>query len=136
MENLADNTGGAATPRRLPRRLSTHQKAVLIQVLTIFPGERAGVLYEASDREAGEYAQDFVTIFKAINWEVERSEAAENLPASRSGICILARRGTIPSSAEALRDVLRIYEIEAEILQDGPWRATEDNFILAVSARN
>jgi hypothetical protein len=54
----------------IPRRLTTHQKAVLIQVLLAIPDEEVGVYYCASASDALGYAQDFLTVFKAIGWKV------------------------------------------------------------------
>jgi hypothetical protein len=113
----ASGTVGSAAERS-PRRLTTHQKAVLIQVLLAFPDETVTVRYLASASDALNYAEDFSTIFKAINWTVVPPEPAENLPDSSSGLAIVVRGEKLPASAEALCDALRIYGIEAQITRN------------------
>jgi hypothetical protein len=54
-----------------PRRLTTHQKAVLIQVLLSFPDQHVGICYDPSASDALDFAQDFLTIFKVIGWKVK-----------------------------------------------------------------
>ncbi len=125
---------GSATSRP-GRTLSTHQKAVLIQVLLIFPDEPVGVCYVTASPDALEalkYAEDFLTIFKAINWSVDRVEAVENLPAVSSGLALVVKRHP-PASAEALRDALRIYNIQVEIINDEANLCGSRNFVLAVA---
>jgi hypothetical protein len=118
---------------RSPRRLSTHQKAVLIQVLLAFPDETVAVRYLASASDALNYADDFSTIFKAVNWTVIAAESAEKLPYSSSGLAIEMRDEKLPPSAEALRDALRIYGIEAQVVS-APLNVREPiNFVLAVT---
>jgi hypothetical protein len=108
----------AGATERSPRRLSTHQKAVLIQVLLTFPDETVAVRYSSSASDALDYANDFSTVFKAINWTVVSAEPAEDLPYSSSGLAIVVRDEKLLPSAEALRDALRIYGIEAQIARD------------------
>ena len=118
---------------RSPRRLSTHQKAVLIQVLLAFPDEIVSVRYLPSASDALNYADDFSTIFKAINWTVVSAEPAEDLPCSDGGLAIVVRQEKLPPSAEALRDALRIYGIEAEVVKDNSDLCGSSNFALAVT---
>jgi hypothetical protein len=122
---------GAAEPS--PRRLSTHQKAVLIQVLLGFPDEPVSVLYSPSASDGFNYAEDFSTIFKPINWTVVGPEPAENLAYSSSGLAIVMRREKLPPSAEALRDALRIYGIEAQVTREQPNLCEAENFALMVT---
>jgi hypothetical protein len=115
------------------RKLSTHQQAVLIQVLLTFPDEPVGVCYLPSVPDAHAYAEDFLTIFKAINWRVDEARAAVDLNAAARGLAIVIQEGQLPPSAEALRDALRIYEIEAEIVPDRMNLCGSRNFVLAVT---
>ena len=115
------------------RKLSTHQQAVLIQVLLTFPDEPAGVCYLPSVPDAHAYAEDFLTIFKAINWKVDEARAMADLSAAAGGLAIMVPAGQLPPSAEALRDALRIYEIEAEIVPDRANLCGSRNFVLAVT---
>ncbi len=115
------------------RKLSTHQQAVLIQVLLTFADEPVGVHYLPSTLGAREYAGDFLTIFKAINWRVDEAEGTANLEPTAGGLAIFAKAGRLPPSAEALRDALRIYGIEAEIAPDRANLCGARNFVLAVS---
>jgi hypothetical protein len=95
------------------RKLTTHQKAVLIQVLRTFPDERVEIRCAPGANDALSYAQDFLSIFRAIGWEVvDRPEAGTIATDSLSGIALLVSEGKLPACAEALRDALRIYEVE------------------------
>jgi hypothetical protein len=123
--------GNAA--ERSPRRLTTHQQAVLIQVLLVFPDETVSVRYLLSANDAVHYAEDFSTIFKAINWTVVSAEPAEDLPYSSSGLTIVVREEKLPPSAEALRDALRIYGIEAPVARDQSNLCGSSTFVLAVT---
>jgi hypothetical protein len=118
---------------RASRRLSTHQQAVLIQVLLAFPDETVSVRYLPSASDALAYAEDFSTIFKAINWTVDTANPAKELPYSASGLSIVMRDEKLPASAEALRDALRIYGIEAEVVRDDSNLCGSNNFALAVT---
>lgn len=117
---------------RSPRRLTTHQQAVLIQVLLAFPEETVAVRYLTSASDALNYADDFLTIFKALNWNVVPAEPAEVLPYSSSGLTIVVPE-SLPRSAEALRDALRIYGIEAQVARDQSNLCGTSNFALAVT---
>ncbi len=105
------NQSGRA-PEHNARKLTTHQKAVLIQVLRTFPDERVEILYAPEADDALSYAQDFLSIFKAIGWDVTGPEA--EAPENRSALVLLVRNAKLPACAEALRDALRIYEIAVE----------------------
>jgi hypothetical protein len=94
------------------RKLTIHQKAVLIQVLRSFPDERVEIRYAPGANDALSYAEDFLSIFRAIGWEVDRPEAGAIAADSLSGIALLVSEGKLPACAEALRDALRIYEVE------------------------
>ncbi len=115
------------------RKLSTHQQAVLIQVLLTFPDEPVGVCYLPSVSDAHAYAEDFLTIFKSINWRVDDTYAQANLVTAAGGLSIVVKDNQLPPSAEALRDALRIYEIEAEIVPDRSNLCGSRNFVLAVT---
>jgi hypothetical protein len=123
----------AGAAERSPRRLSTHQQAVLIQVLVAFRHETVGVCYLPSVSDAFNYAENFSTIFRAINWTVDPAEKVEPLPESSSGLAIVVPEGKVPSSAEALRDALRIYGLEAEIVSDQGNLCGARNFVLAIT---
>ena len=99
------------------RKLTTHQKAVLIQVLRTFPDERVEIRYATEADDALRYAQDFLSIFKAIGWDVSGPEA-EGIR-NRSALALLVCDAKLPACAEALRDALRIYDIAVET-QCGP----------------
>jgi hypothetical protein len=128
---------GSSIGERAPRnsgirKLSTHQQAVLIQILLNFPDEPVGVCCRPTASDAQGYAEDFLTVFKAINWSVERVEKVENLPGTASGLAIIVKEGKLPASAEALRDGLRIYQTEADIVEDHSNLCGTRNFVLAV----
>ena len=115
------------------RKLSTHQQAVLIQVLLTFPDEPVDVCYLPAVPDARAYAEDFLTIFKAINWRVDQARAAANLAVAAGGLTIVVPERQLPPSAEALRDALRIYGIEAEIVPDLANLCGSKKFVLAVT---
>ena len=116
-----------------PRKLSTHQKAVLIQVLLAFPEQQVGICYSPNAPDALAYAQDFMTIFRAIGWTVNEAEW-NDLVADRSiGLAIIVRRlAELPPSAQALRDSLRIYRIEVETICDSGRNIASGSFVLAI----
>jgi hypothetical protein len=117
----------------IPRKLTIHQKAVLIQVLLAFPGQEVGVYYCAAASDAPGYAQDFLTIFKAIGWKVNEEAMSESLSDEFTGLAFVATGpDSLPPVAEALRDVLRIYEIEVGTLYDPTCNMRSSGFILSV----
>jgi hypothetical protein len=68
-------------PCRLQReKLTTHQQAVLIQVLLAFPGQRVGIQTSPSAVDAAAYAQNFLAIFKACGWNVDQRVRREQFP--------------------------------------------------------
>ena len=105
-----NQTGQA--PEHHARKLTTHQKAVLIQVLRTFPDERVEIRYAPDADDALSYAQDFMAVFKAIGWDVTGPEA--EAPGNRSALVLLVRDAKLPACAEAFRDALRIYETLVE----------------------
>lgn len=115
------------------RKLSTHQQAVLIQVLLTFPDEPVGVCYLPAVADAHDYAEDFLTIFKAINWTVDDARPAVDLKSAPRGLVIVIPEGQLPPSGAALRDALRIYGIEAQIVPDTANLCGPRKFVLAVT---
>src|SRR5277367_2631939 len=116
-----------------PRRLTTHQKAVLIQVLLSFPDQHAGVCYDPSASDAVDFAQDFLTIFKVIGWSVNEGAPAETLAGRSTALAfVVAELDGLPPSAEALRDALRIYGIEVVTIWDPTRNMMSASFILSV----
>lgn len=119
------------------RRLSTHQKAVLIQVLLAFPVQRVKVCYQRAASDASAYAQDFFTIFKVIGWDVAEAEASENWNGEAAGLSlVVAAPASLPVGAEALRDALRIYGIEVATVCDPSCGMSAGGFIFNVGARD
>jgi hypothetical protein len=95
------------------RRLSTHQKAVLIQVLNAFPEQDVGVWASPEVADANDYAEDFVTIFRAIGWNVTRPDITGVLNGNVAGLAVLSNSEEgLTGCAQALRDALRIYNLE------------------------
>jgi hypothetical protein len=117
------------------RRLSTHQKAVLIQVLLTFPEQRVDVCYQPEASDAFDYAQDFLTIFKVIGWDVQEGAPSENWQGGTEGLSLVVAAGSLPVGAEALRDALRIYGIEVATVCDPACGMSAGGFIFAVGAR-
>ncbi len=116
-----------------PRKLNTLQKAVLIQVLREFPDQQVGVCYDPSASDALSYAQDFLTVFTVIGWKVNDGAPSEVLNAQSTGLAfVVSGQDGLPPSAEALRDALRIYEIDVETLCDPTCKTNPGGFILSV----
>jgi len=115
------------------RKLTTHQEAVLIQVLRTFPNERVELRYAPDADDTLSYAENFLAVFKAILWDVEGPHADHSAP---PGLTLVAGASSgLPPCAEALRDALRIYAIETRVQQkDGP-DATPVSFTLIVGLR-
>jgi hypothetical protein len=117
------------------RKLTTHQKAVLIQVLLSFPDQRVGILYSAAAADGQAYALDFMAIFKAIGWDVSGPEAAESPAGGSCGLAFLVDEGgQLPACAEALRDALRIYEIEVGTRTEKGREVAANGFVLWIGA--
>jgi hypothetical protein len=117
------------------RKLTVHQQAVLIQVLKAFPGQRVAVQYFPSVGDAHSYAKDFLTIFKAVGWNVNDAEPAERSSEHAPGLALLVSQDhRWPSGAEALRDALRIYGIEVEIVLDPGANVPANSFVLTVGS--
>jgi hypothetical protein len=117
----------------IPRKLSTHQQAVLIQVLLAFPEQEVGVYYCALASDVLGYAQDFLTVFKAIGWKVNEGAPSESLSDDFTGLAFVAAGpDSLPPVAEALRDALRIYEIEVATFCDPTCNMRSGGFILSV----
>jgi len=118
-----------------PRRLTTHQKAVLIQVLLSFPDQHVGICYDPSASDARDFAQDFLTIFKVIGWSVNEPAVSETLSGRSTGLALVfAEPGALPPSADALRDALRIYRIEVVAICDANCNMMSASFILSVGS--
>ncbi len=116
-----------------PRKLTTHQKAVLIQVLLAFPDQRVKVCYHPSASDALRYATDFLTVFKVIGWRVDEGAPSGTFSAQSPGLSlVVSEQGELPPSAEALRDALRIYGIEVATFCDPTCNMKSGSFILAV----
>jgi hypothetical protein len=115
-----------------PRKLTTLQKAVLIQVLREFPDQQVGVCCSSTSDALG-YAQDFLTIFKVIGWKVDDGAPSEAVNGPSTGLAfVVSGRGSLPPSAEALRDALRIYGIDVATFCDPACNTKPGGFILAI----
>ena len=118
-----------------PRRLTTHQKAVLIQVLLSFPDQHVGVCYDPSASDALDFARDFLTIFNVIGWKVKEGSPLEALNAQSTGPALVAGgQDDLPPGSEALRDALRIYGIEVTTLCDPTCDINSGGFILSIGS--
>ena len=116
-----------------PRKLTTDQKAVLIQVLLAFPDQEVGIWYDPAASDALSYARDFLTVFKVIGWQVTAGVPSETINGQCTGLAfVVCGQGGLPPSAEALRDALRIYEIEIATICDPTCNMRSGGFILAV----
>ena len=109
---------------------------MLIQVLLTFPEQRVNVCYQREASDAYEYAQDFLTIFKVIGWDVKEGVPSENWNGGTAGLSLVVAAPGGPVGAEALRDVLRIYGIEAATVCDPECAVSAGGFIFNVGARD
>jgi hypothetical protein len=117
------------------RKLTIHQQSVLIQVLLAFPEQRVVVHYSPSAGDAPAYAQDFLTIFKAVGWMVTDAEPAELSTAQGAGLALVVGQDCrLPPGAEAFRDALRIYGIEVETVGDSGGEVAAGSFVLSVGS--
>jgi hypothetical protein len=115
------------------RKLTVHQQAVLIQVLLAFPEQRITVQYDPSVSDGASYAEDFLTIFKAVGWSVDDAVPVERPPGQVAELALVVEEGQgLPPGAEALRDALRIYGIEVETVWDSSGCVAEGEFALSV----
>lgn len=116
-----------------PRKLTTHQKAVLIQVLLTFPDQQIGVRYDPSASDALSYAEDFLTVFKVIGWKVSEGAPRETSNGQCTGLAfVVCGNEGLPPSAEALRDALRIYGIDIATICEPTCNMKSYSFVLAV----
>jgi hypothetical protein len=115
------------------RKLTTLQKAVLIRVLREFPDQEVGVCYHPSASDSLDYAQDFLTVFKAIGWKVNERAPFEAVSIQSTGLAfVVSEQSKLPPCAEALRDALRIYAIEVATFCDPTCNAKPGSFVLAI----
>ena len=115
------------------RKLTTLQKAVLIRVLRGFPDQEVGVCYHPSASDSLDYAQDFLTVFKAIGWKVNEGAPFEAVSSQSSGLAFVVSEPTkLPPGAEALRHTLRIYAIEVATFCDPACNMKPGSFTLAI----
>jgi hypothetical protein len=116
-----------------PRKLTTHQQAVLIQVLLTFPDQQVDVCYSPLASDGLSYAQDFLTIFSVIGWKVNDGAPTKTLNSQSPGLAVVVSgQDRLPPSAEALRDALRIYSIEVATICDPACTMSSGGFILAI----
>jgi len=119
------------------RRLTTHQKAVLIQVLLTFPEQQVRICYDPAASDQRDYAQDFLTIFKVIGWDVSEGALAATCNGEFTDLAfVVSALDSLPPGAEALRDVFRIYGVEVATICDPACAMKAGGFILAVGRGN
>ena len=115
------------------RRLTTHQQAVLIQVLLAFPEQRVEIQTSSSATDAVGYAQNFLAIFKACRWNVDPDAPRSVSGVESPGLAIVVREDhRVPAGAEALRDALRIYHVEVGTVCEPDGSIDPGAFILRI----
>jgi hypothetical protein len=120
----------------IPRKLTTDQKAILIQVLVAFPNQQVDVSYHPAASDARDYAQDFLTVFKVIGWKVSDGAPFESLSGKSSGLAfVVSEPDSLPPSAEALRDALRVFGIEVATIANSAYGTPPGGFVLSVGPR-
>jgi hypothetical protein len=119
------------------RKLTVHQQAVLIQVLRAFPEQQVAVEYAHTVDDARSYAHDFLTIFKAVGWTVSEAQPFERLTQLTASLAlIIGQDQRLPPAAEAFRDALRIYGMEAEPVSEPGSNINPGSFTLSVGANS
>ena len=117
------------------RRLTTHQQAVLIQVLLAFPEQRVGIQTLSSETDAGGYARNFLAIFKACGWNVDQDAPQSVSGVESPGLAIVVREDhRVPAGAEALRDALQIYHLDVATVCEPDGKIDPGAFILRIGA--
>ena len=115
------------------RKLTTHQQAVLIQVLLAFPEQRVAIQSSPAAGDAAAYAQNFLAIFKACGWNVEDKGSTPVAGAESHGLAIVVSEDhRLPPGAEALRDALRIYQIEVGTAREPAAKIGPGAFVLRI----
>jgi len=115
------------------RRLTTHQQAVLIQVLLAFPEQHVGIQTSSSATDAGGYAQNFLAIFKACGWNIDPDAPRSVAGVESPGLAIVVQEDhRLPAGAEALRDALRIYHVEVGTVCEPNGKIDPGAFILRI----
>src|SRR5215468_2565600 len=116
------------------RKLTTHQQAVLIQVLLAFPEQRVGIQSSPAG-DAAAYAQNFLAIFKACGWDVDDKGTTPVDGAEPQGLALVVSEDhRLPPGAEALRDALRIYQIEVGTSCEPVAKIAPGAFVLRIGA--
>jgi hypothetical protein len=116
-----------------PRRLTIHQKAVLIHVLIAFPDQEVGVCYDPGVNDALDYAQDFLMIFNVIGWKSNENAPSGTAKGQPTGLTLVVpTQRSLPPAAAAFRDALLIYGIEAATIYDSTCGMKPGGFILSV----
>jgi len=117
------------------RKLTTHQQAVLIQVLLAFPEQRVGIQTSPADGDAVAYAQNFLAIFKACGWNVEEKGPTPVDGAEPQGLVIVVSEDhRLPAAADALRDALRIYQIDANTVREPDAKIPPGAFVFRIGS--
>jgi hypothetical protein len=117
------------------RKLTVHQQAVLIQVLLAFPEQRVAIQYDPLVGDARSYAEDFLTIFKAVGWSVDDAAPVEQISGRVAGLELVVEEGdALPAGGEALRDALRIYGVEVKTAWDLSGCLAAGEFALSIGA--
>ena len=118
------------------RKLTTHQQAVLIQVLLAFPEQRVAIQTSPSAGDAAAYAQNFLAIFKACGWNVDPDAQGTVSGVETPGLAIVVQEDHhLPASAEALRDALRIYQMEVGTVCEPASPIDPGAFVLRIGAQ-
>jgi hypothetical protein len=117
------------------RKLTMHQKAVLIQVLLPFAEQRVTVQYSDAAGDALAYAADFLTVFKSVGWSVNDTQSSDRPTAQSTGLALVVSKDhRLPPGAEAFRDALRIYGIEVETVSDAGGNVAAGSFVLSIGS--
>jgi hypothetical protein len=116
-----------------PRKLTTQQKAVLIRTLREFSDQHVEVHYLPLASDALSYAQDFLAVFTVIGWKVDDATPSDELAGRLVGLgFVVSGQGSLPPSAEALRDSLRIFGIEIATVFEPACTTGAGGFTLAI----
>jgi len=130
---VGDDNQVVINPRPARRRLSEAQIRILFAELSHFPPAKVhlGASVQGGT-EARDFAQDFLVLFKALNWPVN-GIAQEMAPPHRGMSVRVMKVGEHPPSADALRAAIKRLGFEVEDLYTGN-KLDPDEFEVHVSA--
>src|ERR1700692_1103838 len=119
----ADKKAATALQQQVPRHLTDAQKQTLIATLSPFAGQEVQVATPWGDGEAKDFAEDFMAVFKAANWNTLDSPSMAAYSKDPGGLEVILSAteiaaGKVLRSADALMKALNNLGLEPKGLND------------------